>query len=222
MTTSATPSQDARVSPKGRGKARFVLPLCAVALLGAIALDTKVVHVGSQDDLRVQAFNPDSFGTSEFPRIRDAVLARAQPAGDLAAAIAADKAAAIEAFGTKAGMGAVMPVTLTGTLGDARSGVFDLTVAGVPDTIKLRVQTGPAINGTDLRDITGDIAFGQFTNQIEYQDAGAGLNRAMAAEVLQGLERDSLSGRTVTLTGAFTLINPRNWMITPVAFEVQP
>ena len=41
------------------------------------------------------------------------------------------------------------------------------------------MQTGPAINGTDLRDAPGEIKFGQFTNQIEYQNAGAALNNAM-------------------------------------------
>ncbi|MGT2466735.1 DUF2291 family protein [Mesorhizobium atlanticum] len=29
-------------------------------------------------------------------------------------------------------------------------------------------RSGPAINGTDLRDATGDIVFGKFKNQIEY------------------------------------------------------
>ena len=43
----------------------------------------------------------------------------------------------------------------------------------------------------------------------------------MATEVLEDLERNALTGRTVTVTGAFTLINPKNWLITPVALEVK-
>lgn len=204
-----------------RSKARWILPLCAVALLGAMALDTKVVRIGSEADLRQQAFDPDRFGRETFPRIRDYVIDKAPTATTLSEAIAADKAAAIEEFGTKAGIGAVMPVTVTGVLGEAKAGIFDINVAGLPDNVRVRIQSGPAINGTDLRDVTGDIAFGEFKNQIEYQDAGSGINRAMSAEVLADLDRDGLTGKTVTVTGAFTLINPRNWLITPVAFEVE-
>ncbi len=202
-------------------KRKVVLAITVVALLGAMALDTKVVQIGSGEDVRQQAFNPDRFGQSEFPRIRDIVAQRAPDAVTLAAALAADKKAAIATYGTMAGGFAVMPVTLTGRVGDGASGIFGLTVDGLPEGLTIRVQTGPAINGTELRDISGDIAFGAFKNQIEYQDAGAGINRAMAADQLGDLDRDTLSGKTVQVTGAFTMINPKSWLITPVAIEVQ-
>ena len=213
-------SETRAANPARIAKTKWLLPLSAAALLGAIALDTKVVTVGSDADLRQQAFNPDRFGTEQFPTVRTYVLEKAPEAATLAAAITADKKAAIAQYGTAAGVGAVMPVTVTGTLGAGRSGIFDLSVPGLPETLRVRVQTGPAINGTDLRDVTGTVEFGAFTNQIEYQDAGSGLNRAMAAAVLDGLDREALTGKTVTVTGAFTLLNPKMWLITPVAFEV--
>ena len=83
------------------------------------------------------------------------------------------------------------------------------------------MQTGPAINGTDLRDATGEIKFGDFKNQIEYQNAGAAINNAMKAAVLAGIDTASLAGKTVTVTGAFTLVNPKNWLVTPVEITVQ-
>ena len=192
-----------------------------VVLVGAMALDTRVVRIGSEDDLRQQAFDPDRFGTDEFPRIRDFVIDRAGDAPALAAALASDRTAAVEAHGTMAGAFPVMAVSLTGTVGEGRSGVFGVAVDGLPDDVAIRVQTGPAINGTELRDVVGDIRFGAFTNQIEYQDAGAGINRAMAAAVLSGLDRDALPGRTISVTGAFTMINPKNWLVTPVRLEVR-
>ena len=85
----------------------------------------------------------------------------------------------------------------------------------------MRVQTGPAINGTDLRDATGTIEFGQFTNQIEYQNAGAALNDAMKEQVLADVETAELTGRTISVTGVFKLINPKSWLVTPVALEVR-
>lgn len=209
-----------QVKPK-KPMTSWLLPLVAVVVIGAIAIDTKVVQIGSEEDGRAQAFNPDSYGAEQFPRIRDLIVERAPDAVTLANELAADKNAAIEAYGTKTAIGGIMPVTATGTLGEGRSGIYDLNVDGMPEGVRIRVQTGPAINGTDLRDMPGDIVFGQFTNQIEYQDAGSGINRAMAAEALSDLDRENLTGKTVEVTGAFTLINPKNWLITPVALEVQ-
>ena len=207
---------DSTTAPRAPAASRRGLILSValgLAVLAAIALDTTVVQVGSEADARQQAFSPDTYGTQEFPRIRDAVIERAVPATDLAAAIAE--------YGTPASTGAIMMVTVTGTAGEPRAGVYPLTVEGLPEDLRIRVQTGPAINGTDLRDAPGDIAFGAFKNQIEYQDAGSGINRAMAAEVLAPIETAALAGKQVTVTGAFRLINPANWLITPVAMEVQ-
>src|SRR4051794_21077635 len=122
---------------------------------------------------------------------------------------------------TASSTGAIIPVKLTGTAGEGKSGIYDLAVQGLPPDIKVRVQTGPAINGTDLRDAPGDIAFGSFKNQIEYQNAGSGINRAMKKTVLDPLDTSALTGKTVEVTGAFRLINPKNWLITPVRLAVK-
>ena len=200
---------------------RVIVALVGAGVLAAMAFNTTVVTIGGEADMRQQAFNPDAVGAQEFPRIRDFVASRAPDAAQLAEELDADRDGAIAAYATMAGALPVMPVSFTGTAGEGRSGIFAFEVDGLPDGIGIRVQTGPAINGTELRDVTGDIVFGDFTNQIEFQHVGAGINRAMAAEVLSDLDRDALSGRTVSVTGVFTLINPQNWLVTPVAFEVQ-
>ena len=193
----------------------------AVVLLGAMALDTKVVVIGSEDDFRQEAFSPDKFGTAEYPRIRSLVNERAVDAVALSEQLAADKKKATEDHATMAGAFPVFPVKFTGTIGDESSGILNVTVDGFPEGAKVRVQSGPAINGTELRDFPGDIEFGAFTNQIEYQDAGAGINRAMSATILSDLDRDALPGRAVRVVGVFTMINPKNWLVTPVEFDVQ-
>ena len=131
---------DSTHAPKAPAPSRRGLILSAVlgvAVLGAIALDTTVVRVGSEADARQQAFSPDTYGTEEFPRIRDAVIERAVPAADLAAAIAADQDAAIAEYGTPASTGAIMMVTLTGTAGEPRAGVYPLTVEGLPEDLRV-------------------------------------------------------------------------------------
>lgn len=221
MTQSTAPATRAPKAPAPSRRGLLIGVAAVVLLAGAIALDTTVIPIGSEADVRVQAFSPDGYGQAEFPRIQAFVKEKAVDAATLAPAVLADKDAAAEQYGTPSSTGAIMFVTATGVAGEARSGVYPLTVEGVPEDITVRVQTGPAINGTDLRDAPGDIAFGNFKNQIEYQDAGSGINRAMKAAVLDGIDTASLTGKTVTVTGAFRLINPKNWMITPVEVAVQ-
>ncbi|MDT8893043.1 DUF2291 domain-containing protein [Halomonas sp. I1] len=190
----------------------------AVVVLAAMVLDTTVVPIGSQQE---DGFSAERYGTKQFPVIRESVEERAVEAAELSAAVAEDKAAAGERYGVPAGIGPVVPVTFTGVVGEGKAGVYSVDVEGVPDDLTIRVQTGPAINGSDLRDATGDIEFGQFTNQIEYQNAGAAINDAMKAQVLSALDTDALVGETVSVTGVFKLINPNNWLVTPVSLSVQ-
>ena len=215
-------STDASISGTRNGsRAKFVVAGVVAAVIAGIAVDTHVVPIGSEQDLRQQGFNATIYGQQEFPRIRENIATRAVNAPQLAAEIAEDQATAVARHGVGDGIGPVIPVRFTGIIGEGRSGIHDVTIDGLPDGVRVRVQTGPAINGTELRDATGDISFGQFRNQIEYQDAGSALNRAMASEVLADLNRDTLEGSTVTVTGAFRLINPANWLVTPIELVLQ-
>ena len=67
----------------------------------------------------------------------------------------------------------------------------------------------------------GKLSFGEFTNQIEYQDVGAALNRAMKADILEDLDRTTLTGKIVEITGVFRLINAKNWLVTPVRMNLK-
>lgn len=201
---------------------KAVIGAAAVAVLvGAMALDTEVVVIGSKEDVREGSFSPERFGEEMFPQIRESVLSRAVDAPTLAEAVSEDAAAAGEQYGVGGGIGPVIPVRFTGVAGEERAGVYTVAVEGVPEETTIRVQTGPAINGTDLRDATGTISFGQFTNQIEYQNAGAGINNEMKQQVLADIDTEDLSGKTITVTGVFKLINPKNWLVTPVEMSVQ-
>ena len=205
------------------GTRSIVIGAAALALIVAMALDTKVVAIGSPEAAQPNVFSPDAFGAAEFPQIKAGIESRAVEAQVLAQALTADKAAAVKQYGMPAGTGGqVFSVKFTGVAGDAKSGVYDVAVSGLLETIGIRVQTGPAINGTDLRDATGTIKFGSFVNQIEYQNAGSALNREMKKQILEKLDTANLKGKTISVIGAFKLINPKKWLVTPVALEVQP
>lgn len=222
MTTSPRTSTARTGSAARTRNRRLILAGVVVAALAGIALDTTVVQTGSEQDTRTQAFNPDAYGDGAFPGIRDAVLAKAVDATELATAVLADPKAAAAKYGTPSTTGAILMVKFTATVGEGKSGIYPLTVAGLPPDIKLRMQTGPAINDTVLRDAPGTIEFGAFKNQIEYQDAGAAINRAMKKAVLDGIDTAALAGKTVEVTGAFRMGgNPKNWFVTPAALVVK-
>ncbi|TPW26166.1 DUF2291 family protein [Pararhizobium mangrovi] len=212
-------------APRGRRR-RFsvrtiVVALVVVVVIVAMALDTTVVRVGSKRDQSNAGFQAAAFGTENFPKIKDYIVKNAVQAPELAKAVLSDQQAAAKKYGVQGTIGAEIPVTFTGTVGEGKSGIYSVRVPNVPDEITIRVQTGPAVNGTDLRDATGNIAFGQFKNQIEYQNAGAALNNAMKQSVLANIDTANLTGKTISVTGVFNLINPKNWLVTPVEMSVQ-
>jgi|TARA_R110002051_G_scaffold29198_2_gene68336 predicted lipoprotein len=216
-------TSQSNVAPQGAspGLRRFLFPVIIAGMCLGLVLDTKVVQIGSDEDVQDDVFNAAEYGAAEFPRQQALIEEAAVDAVVLSDAIAVDKDAATEQYGRPAGIGPIFSVSFTGIVGEGRSGIFDVAVDGLPEDLRVRVQTGPAINGTELRDATGTIAFGQFTNQIEYQDAGSAINNALKTEVLAELDRENLTGRTITVVGAFRLINPASWLVTPVSLSVQ-
>ncbi len=203
------------------GVRRALVGAAVLLVIGAMVLDTKIVQIGSSEDVQTAVFSAEAYGKTEFPKVQAEIERRAVDAATLATAIAADRKAAEKQYGVGEGVGPVMSVKFSGVVGEGKSGIYNVAVDGLPDTLLVRVQTGPAINGTELRDATGTIAFGQFKNQIEYQDAGSALNNAMKAEVLSKIDTSQLQGKTIAVTGAFKLINPKSWLVTPVRLDVQ-
>jgi predicted lipoprotein len=202
---------------------RVVIEAVALlALLVAMALSVDVVKIGSSADTQTNVFEPAAYGKAQFPKTRKAIEGRAVSADTLAAAIAKDADAAGKQYGVAGdGAGPEMSVRFTGVVGKGDSGVYEVKVPNVPGSLIIRVQTGPAINGTDLRDATGNIDFGQFTNQIDYQNAGYAINAEMKKEVLSKIDTAKLTGKTISVVGVFQLVNPNGWLVTPVSLEVQ-
>ena len=202
-----------------RRRRLLLTTVLSCAVIAGIALDTHVVRTDATGQSQ-QGFSPDSWAEQHFPEVKQSVERRAVAAQTLAAALQANQQAAAAQYGVGSPL-PVIPVRLEGVVQPGEKGIFPLQVAGVPESLKVRLQTGPALSGTDLRDASGTIQFGDFTNQIEYQNAGAALNRAMKNSVLEKLDRDTLPGKTVEVIGVFRLLNASNWLITPVSVEVK-
>lgn len=223
---SASNASAAELAKKGRrklspGARRGVWAGAILLVILGITLGTKVVP---NDDALAQGtvvFDKEIFGAEQFPIVQQAVSDRAVDAVTLAGAIAEDSDAAAAQYAVTSSGGPVYSVTFTGLVGEGQSGIFEIDVSELPDEPVIRLQTGPAINGTELRDATGEIQFGEFRNQIDYQDAASALNDEMKEQILADIDHAALEGRVVTVTGAFTLVNPAAWLVTPVEVHVQ-
>ncbi|MEU0804165.1 DUF2291 domain-containing protein [Streptomyces sp. NPDC005970] len=165
-------------------------------------------------------FDPAKYAAATFePKIVPAIKKNAVDVVKLHRAIDADLEAAGKQYGHRAGTGPyTYAVTLTGTAGAVKSGLMQVTVPGL-DKARLSVQIGPAINGTSLRDASGLVSFGQFTNQVEYADAATALNTRMKAKVLKSFDAAAVRGKKITVIGAVTPLTADVLTITPVSIE---
>ncbi|RVC23005.1 DUF2291 family protein, partial [Mesorhizobium sp. M7A.F.Ca.AU.002.02.1.1] len=89
----------ASTRPASPALRRALASAAVVVLLGAMALDTNVVRIGSAGDVRSAVFSAADYGKSEFPKVQADVEARAADAVTVATAIAKDRATAEKEYG---------------------------------------------------------------------------------------------------------------------------
>ncbi|WP_042119944.1 DUF2291 family protein [Rhizobium etli] len=115
-------------------------------------------------------------------------------------------------------------VKITGTVVAAdtasRAATLDVDADG-DGKADAKVQIGPALRGTALRDTLDFVNFNEFKNQIEWAQFGKAFNEKANAAFLSAAPRDGLIGKTVSVTGAFPL--PRSGelpLVTPSELKV--
>jgi predicted lipoprotein len=111
-------------------------------------------------------------------------------------------------------VGKVDTSSLTGTV------TVDADYAGA--MLPVKIQIGPIILGTALRDAVRFITFEQFTNQMQYGGVSDELNSRVTQNVISKLSLKSLVGKRLSVKGAFTYdgTNAKNILVTPVIVKV--
>jgi predicted lipoprotein len=105
----------------------------------------------------------------------------------------------------------------------SRAGTLTLDLSANGLTEPVRLQIGPVVLGTALRDATGLVTFSQFTNQVDYADSSKEMNARALKLALNGLNPSSLLGKTISFYGAFTF-DPKSKSpiaITPIKIEAE-
>ncbi|WAH96337.1 DUF2291 family protein [Arthrobacter sp. MMS18-M83] len=194
-----------------------------LVLLVLMFFSTKIFTGSQATQAAPGAFSPQGFAQEKYEsEIAPDIVKRATDIATVSKAIKADAGAAAKQYGVVSGTSpAVYSVKVTGIAGapDA-NGLVPVKIDGVPADIKVLVQMGPAVNGTAIRDATGKVDFSQFKNQIDYQNVGAELNNQVKKLVLANVDAKALEGKTVSVIGAFQLINPAAYIVTPVKVDV--
>jgi predicted lipoprotein len=110
----------------------------------------------------------------------------------------------------------------------SRSGAMEIQLDGYTGPIKVYVYVGTSIpsDNSSIRDAVGFINFGDFKEQTQYGKVAAEINSRVVKEVLDPLDKGSLQGKTVSVTGAFTIrtfnlvnIDVRKITIVPIRIE---
>jgi len=102
----------------------------------------------------------------------------------------------------------------------SRAATVDVDVDG-DGKADAKIQIGPAIRGTAIRDALEFVDFNSFKNQIEWAQFGKAFNEKANASFLAALPRDGLVGKSISVTGAFPQPAPGQLpLITPSALTL--
>ena len=203
------------------------------ALAAAISLGAcKILPTPSAqgDAGNSSAFNPDKMVEDIWaPKVIPYLQQKAGPFAQVHALATTDPAAAGAKYGNpkkQANSPWTFAVRLEGKIVAAntqsRAATIDVDVDGdgKPDA---RVQIGPAVRGTALRDSLDFIQFNDFTNQIDFAQFGKALNTHADRTVLSRLPREQLGGRRAKVLGAYPMKGGADLpVVTPVEADIGP
>lgn len=206
---------------------RAITAAALLGLLAAMVLSTTFVSgsdlslrdADAQKELSSKGFADEYYESQIVPFI----VENAVDLVTLHEAIQADPDAAGEQYGNRDGDSAAysVPTVFEATALTYENDLIKLEVDGVELEGDVYLAAGPALNGTALRDVSGLVKFGAFTNQLEYQDAATKLNDKVRDLVLSEFDPiTELEGKQLRITGAFSLFNVRNYIVMPVKIEV--
>jgi predicted lipoprotein len=208
--------------------------LVAVLLTAALAGCSKVPGIyvyekaGSAQSGGAKAFDPKTYVDGIWAsKIIPTVQQKAVDVTAVSAAIDKDPEAAGKQYGTRSGTGSpyAFMVKGTGTVTklDAEQPTGPMTVqvpaAAGGKAVTVTIATGPVIAGTALRDAVGFIAFGDFTNQIDYANVANAINDRVKTDVIAKAGVMGLVGKKITFAGAFSSLVPGTIFLVPTRIE---
>lgn len=189
-------------------------------LLVAMYMNTMFLTPAQEEELMPKPFSSIEYSTEQFPIITDKIIDKAVSIDELAVAINSNLETAAKKYGVDSGSGKyTVPVKAEGVVESVDQNWIVIRAEGVAEAI--RVPIGAALNGTPIRDVTGEIVFGDFDNQTDYQAVANEFKILMENKIIKTLDKASLPQKKVTVYGAWVTGGaPGQYLIQPVKFEV--
>lgn len=214
-----------------RARKLAIAALACLALAGCKLVPTAEKHKQASVN---SAQAPDKGFDAKVAELWDAKVmpyaqVKAGPFTDVQAALKADPNAAGAKYGYKEKEGSAPWTVLTRIDGkiiaantESRAATIDVDVDGDGKS-DARIQIGPVIRGTAIRDSLDFVNFNDFTNQIDFAQFGKAFNTHLNGKILGKLPRDGLPGKTAAVLGAFPLPPAGELpLVTPLAIEIKP
>ncbi|GIF21740.1 putative lipoprotein [Actinoplanes tereljensis] len=162
----------------------------------------------------------DNWAAKIVPTVHD----KAVDVTAVAAAIAKDPEAAGKEYGHQSGTGSPFAYLVkgSGTVTEVDKSVPTGPMTVQVGDLKVTIATGPVIAGTALRDGVGFIAFGDFTNQIDYAEVANQINSRVKADVIAKVDLAAVKGKKIDFYGAFSALAPGTIFLVPTELTVTP
>jgi predicted lipoprotein len=186
------------------GRTRLVGAVLLVALLVAMALNTKFLTPAEVAAIAPKPFDPAQTAADLYAKAQQELPDQAQPLGEVVPAVQSDVKAAGQKYKavSPAEGSYVFPVTTTATVAEATDTSLSLRVDGVPGETPVLIPLSTAVNGTVIRDVLG-FKFADAPGQTDYQYVGDELKKLMLTEIGSSVgDPKALKGKQVTVVGA--------------------
>lgn len=104
---------------------------------------------------------------------------------------------------------------------ESRAGFITIECEGLKTDYSIAIMIGPVLRGTAIRDSLVCVDFNQFVNQMDFAGLANELNKIGNENVLQNVDFETLSGKTIEFTGSFTQPEGNEIQIMPFFMEVK-
>jgi predicted lipoprotein len=210
---------------------RLLLTVVALGLIVIIgyAAGVKVAKIKKistvNAEKKAQQFDPAAYVNSLWDsQIVPTIMSKAVDFQTVVSALKTDQQAAIAQYGhSESGAynfmvkseGKVLAVDTSSS-----NGTLSIDLPPYDGNADLTIQIGPVVIGFSIRDSTGITTFNSVGNQIQYGQINRVLNERAVQAALNGIDPQTLQGKTIQFYGTFTLNDLSNITVIPIQIKV--
>jgi predicted lipoprotein len=104
---------------------------------------------------------------------------------------------------------------------ESAAGTIDLDVKDVSGNGAVKIQIGPVIKSSALRDVLSFLKFGDFTNQVDFANVSRELNYYVRDNIIAPIGKEKLAGEQIEFIGVFLEDPEGAVLITPIGIAAK-